>query len=149
MKPTHHVIISGIAGVSLICYLNSWVAGIACFASGVLIDLDHIIDYFAEKKKMPSSYKELSDYCAFNQKGKLFLIFHGVEYIIILFFVVFWYPNSLLWGILWGVGLHMLCDQFSNPFRPLGYFILYRMKKNFDRKDIFTEEYVHKTLQLF
>ncbi len=148
MKPTHHAIVSGIAGVTISYFCNSWIVGISCLLSGVLIDLDHILDFFAEKKIFPFSYKELVYYCEYDRQGKLFLVFHGIEYVIILL-IIFWKcPNGILLGIIVGEGLHLLCDQLSNPFRPLGYFILYRMGKKFERKEIFTKEYVHEKLQL-
>lgn len=148
MRPTHHLIVSGIAGLSLLQVFHSWTAAIACLVGGVLIDVDHLLDYFLAKKEIPFSYKKLLSFCAYDKAGRLFLVFHGIEYIFLLSGFLWFYPNAMLIGFTLGVSLHLFCDQLINPFHPFGYFIVFRMKKNFLRESVFTQKYVKEILQL-
>ena len=148
MKPGSHLIISSIAATGLTLGSQSWLAGVSCLAGGVLIDLDHVIDYKIEKKRIPLDYRQLSDFCQYDKKGKLYLIFHGVEYCVAMFVMLLLYPHPVLLGFLCGVSLHLMCDHLFNPLRPGAYFMLFRWRKNFERRFIFKQDYVQKILQI-
>lgn len=149
MSPKGHAVISAGLGGFLGAWLNSWEAGLACFLSGIFIDLDHHLDYFLANKKIPLTYKELYDFGCFTTTAPLCLFLHGYEWLIILWVLVYYgLLGSLGLGVALGTTAHLLCDQFTNPIRPLGYFLLYRIKHQFKRKDILRDEYFQKILQL-
>lgn len=91
-------------------------------ASGTLPDVDHGADYL---------------WYALCKEHRLLLPLHGYEWTLILFIWTF-----RRWG--WGLAtvitssylLHLLADQFENQTRPLGYFILFRLRKRFRLADI-------------
>ena len=80
MRARYHVIAS--AGISLGFQVaaHSWPATLGCFLSGVLIDIDHYLEYCIMHKKFPFRYKDLLQFCLNHQEKKLFLFFHAYEY---------------------------------------------------------------------
>lgn len=140
MKPAQHVVISSGVGLVLAWWIQSAAAGLACFLSGVFIDIDHYLDFYLEKKKIPFRYKELTDFCNRDNKdrGRLRLIFHSYEFLVVLWLAVsYWHLNELWLGFAVGLSQHLVCDQLTNPFRPLAYFLAYRLKYGFQKEYIF------------
>lgn len=145
MKPSAHIAISAGLGVGLFLTLQSWMAAVSCFFWGVFIDLDHFVDYYVAKKKIPFKYKELDTYGCHDKHGKLYLFLHSFEMLALLWVIVFYSQgNEALFGAAVGLTAHMLCDQWKNPLRPWGYFLIYRIKHGFERKDILKSEYYTK-----
>ena len=138
MRPTHHLIISAGFGAAYGAAMNSWSGAAAVVISGVLIDLDHHIEYYIAHKKIPWSYKELKRFCAAHQEwNKIYLIFHSYELLVILWLSAYIFQWNTFWtGIVVGMTQHMICDEFYNPIRPLGYFWWYRIKHGFAREKI-------------
>jgi len=142
MKPTHHVMLS--TGVSAVfaSWVHSWEAILACFLSGIFIDLDHHFDYLIIKKELPISYKKLLDFLTTEHDKKLYLFLHSYELIILLWFSIFVFHLSTVWlGVAVGVSTHIFCDELANPFKPMAYFFVSRMKVGFNRRAMFKEEY--------
>lgn len=140
MKPAQHVVISGGIGLVLAWWIQSAAAGLVCFLSGVFIDIDHYLDFYLAKKKFPRRYKELTDFCDRDNedRGKLRLIFHSYEFLVVLWLAVsYWHLNELWLGLAVGLSQHLVCDQMTNPFRPLAYFWVYRLKYGFQKEYIF------------
>ena len=141
MRPTKHAIISAVLGAGLIYYLKSYPAGIACLVSGVLIDLDHHIDYVIAKGKIPN-YKELNNFCDSDPAWKPYLIFHSFEFLFFFWFLIFYSKLNVIWGgMAIGLTTHMICDQFANPIKPLAYSTIFRWQKKFDQRQIFTQRF--------
>ncbi len=142
MRPTQHVIISAAVGVGLAYTFHSWPALAGCLIGGVLIDIDHHLDFYLARGAFPK-YKELVDFC----EGRLGdwkprLIFHSFEAIFLLWLLAVYYQWNIIWGsVLIGATVHMICDQFANPMKPLSYLTLYRLKNNFDKQKIFSQRY--------
>jgi len=145
MKPTSHAVISGVLGLAVAFWVNSLMAGVCCFFSGIFIDLDHVIDYFLSKKKFPSNYQDLKKYCDLDKSGKLYLFFHSIEIWIIFLFLGKYFDSGFIFvGVFWGAAIHLLCDQVANPLRPFGYFIFFRIGRSFEKEKVFTAEYFKK-----
>ncbi len=142
MKASYHVAVS--AGVSLgfQAIFQSWPATLGCFLSGVLIDLDHYLEYYIFKKSFPYKYKHLLRFCYYGKDSKIYLIFHGYEYLMILWIVISFFHLSLLpIGIAVGLTVHIFFDQFTNPVKPLFYFLTFRIYHHFEKTKILTKEY--------
>ena len=145
MKPTHHAIISAGVGTAFGFWAQSLAAGGVCFLSGIFIDIDHVIDYVIFRKKFPDSYQDLYDFGYKEDKAKLFLFFHSYELFLLLWILVFCVKMEPIWlGFAVGLTGHMICDQFVNPVRPLGYFLFFRLKQNFERRKILTDAFYKK-----
>jgi len=143
MRPTHHVIIS--AGVTALfsLWIQSKLALTACFLSGILIDVDHHLDYWINKGKFPWRYKDLWNFCANKeQRGRIYLIFHSYEIIILMWALIYVYDLNVVWtGLMLGVTVHIICDEIYNPFRPLAYFFFYRMIHRHDKPSLYKKGY--------
>lgn len=139
MKPVSHVIIS--TGVSLAVYvwLHSFACAFFCLFAGVLIDVDHIFDYFLCKKRIPVSYKELCDFCKYDVDGKISVVFHSYELVMVLWIACTFISSKVLLGITIGATVHLLCDAFANPFKLKSYLLSYRHYHKYDRKKFYVD----------
>ena len=52
MMPQHHLIASLILATAILLTTNSIPAFTACLISGIILDADHILDYWLYKKKI-------------------------------------------------------------------------------------------------
>ncbi len=143
MKPAQHVMISAGVAAGLWVWSRSIPAVAGCMIGGVLVDIDHHLDYWVVKKKFPFSYKDLSNYFFNLRSGKVYLIFHSWELLFICWGIFSLFQLDIFWyGVLVGVSFHLLCDEVFNPLKPLGYFMFYRIKHGFDFTRLAKDEYV-------
>jgi len=118
--------------VSLIAWLKSGsvFSVLAAFLGGILIDIDHLIDYFIHFRKL-----ELKSLLAFpyQQTKSVYLIFHSWELVILVGVFSFFYPSLLLRVFVFSWGLHLFVDNIDG-FKRKGfnhYFFLFRLAKGF------------------
>jgi len=139
-----HLVLSGLAGWLLFRYFKAKILFFYAFLAGVLIDLDHFVDYFLYTKSFVFNLQEFLSGTFFRDAGKVYVFFHGYEYAIILFITAFIVirakGKSIFAGILMtmalSMSLHLLLDQFSYRPKPLAYSIAYRVLNNFDHDKI-------------
>ena len=142
MRPTYHVMISGGVTFVFALWVKSTWALAACFLSGILIDLDHHLDYYLARKELPLSFKKLVDFCKNDHYSKLYIFLHSYELLFLLWLSIFTFSFGAVWlGIAIGFTTHIICDEIANPLRPLSYFLAYRMRHNFSREMIFKKGY--------
>lgn len=144
MGPSKHVIISFSAGVVLWFFTRSFYAGLLCFASGVLIDLDHILEFAIHHDWKNFTIKNLYEACehTMKQEGerrftRSYLIFHAVEIILLLWIAVIYIKNIYLFAFTLGYSLHIILDYIGNPVYFHSYFIFSRVLKKFKTEKIF------------
>ena len=116
MRTRNHIAVS--AGVSLgfQAAMHSWPATLGCFLSGILIDVDHYLDFYLLRGKFPFRYKDLVDFCAFDKGKKLYLFLHAYEFLLILWFSILYFHLGKIWlGVALGLTVHLGIDQFTNP----------------------------------
>ncbi|MDP2654808.1 MAG: hypothetical protein Q8Q08_12380 [Candidatus Omnitrophota bacterium] len=142
MKPSHHVAISLAAGSLFGAATRSWDGALSCLLCGVFIDLDHILDFWFAKRKLVFTYGELWNFCAKEREGKLRLVLHSYEALLLFWAVIVLQGLSLAWwGAAVGLTVHILCDAVTNPLRPFVYFFTYRWKHGFQKRYLFLEDY--------
>ena len=147
MRARNHVIVSAGVSLGLQMTLHSWPATLGCFFSGFLIDIDHYLEYYLLRKKFPYRYKDLVDFCCYNNEGKVYLIFHAYEYLFILWFSIYFFHLGLLWlGFAIGLTTHLIFDQFTNPIKPLFYFLTFRIKNQFEKTKTLSEAYFQRKI---
>jgi len=142
MKPSKHVAIS--LGVSLVFWFwtRHFQATVACFLSGIFIDLDHHLDYWLVKKEIPWNYKKLVEFCTGLTQKPIYLFFHAYEWLTVLWLTIWWLKLDVIWiGLAVGLTSHLVCDQFANPLKPFTYFLTYRIINKFERRKLFDENY--------
>ena len=142
MSPIKHTVISGVLSLGFFALTKSWTGTLACFLSGIFIDIDHFFDFWIVKKRFKCGYDDLMTYGIREKAGIVFLIFHSYELLAALWFAIYLYDLNAVWlGIAWGTTVHLLADQMSNPLRPPGYFFFYRMKYGFAKEHLLKKEF--------
>ena len=123
MGPVGHSVASAGIGVGIWGVTGSPAAGVVALGVGVLIDVDHLFDFYLWYLR--------------RKKGKIYLLFHAWEYSIagLLILGLVWYHPVLLAAALAQLG-HVAADHFHNRLAPWGYFITYRISVRFDTAHI-------------
>jgi hypothetical protein len=133
MKPDQHVTISVGSGVILGILLKSWIGGIACCLIGILIDLDHFLDYWMNRG-FNLSLSGFLDFCYHGTSRRFLALLHGYEYIPLYIWISFLPGTGRLGiGLTAGYVLHLLGDQFYNThLNRWTYFLSYRIYHRFE-----------------
>ncbi|MCH8108589.1 MAG: hypothetical protein IIB15_00530 [Chloroflexi bacterium] len=107
-------------GVGVWVATDSPLAVPVAVAAGVLIDADHVTDYF--------------DLPRLSNRKYMLRYFHAWEYSLVglVALSTFWYHPLLLAAVL-GHLSHLLIDQVTNRIHPLAYLIVYRASRGFKR----------------
>lgn len=137
MKPDQHVTISVGSGVILGILLRSWVAGISCCLIGVLVDLDHYLDFWLNRG-FSLNLKNLLDFCYHGTSTKFYDVLHGYEYIPFYAWIAA-LPGcrEMGLGLVVGYTLHLLGDQFYNShLNRWTYFLTFRIFHRFESSKI-------------
>lgn len=118
-------------------------ATVVCFFSGILIELDHHLDYWIVRGHIPWRYAQLKEHCFESRIEKVYVFFHSWEQQIFLWTLIGVFHLGWVWiGLVLGMTTHMIADAIANPFRPLGYALLYRCYHQFDANRIFKEGFL-------
>lgn len=147
-----HVLTALLAGyISWVLFGNPGFSFIGGLIGGVLIDLDHLIDYFlAFRYRWKVSYF-LKGY-QFLKSDRIYVFFHGWEYLALIGIASFAVGADgnlriLLFAFGAGIFFHLIVDMFVNhgmTFR--GYSFFYRLKHHFDLEKIVTPEHYKEHL---
>jgi hypothetical protein len=139
MKIHIHVSSSAILGGTIYALTHSVHMAVSAFVSGILIDLDHLFDFFVFSGEK-FSIKNFFSWCYQARWEKVTLLFHSYELYLILGIIAFLYPNDLLVGFVLGGGSHLILDQIGNRgygFRfPLFYFLTFRYSVGFQKSKL-------------
>lgn len=123
MLPHKHILISATVGA-----VGWWASGepkvcVAALITGVLPDIDHIIDY---------------SYYRWRGEHRLILPWHGYEFALLGTVVALLAGNKILGVAVLSYFIHLLADQAENRTHPLGYSLLFRAWYRFRIEDIST-----------
>ena len=144
MKVSTHVYSSAVLSGTLFAVTQSALIAVSAFLSGVLIDLDHLIDFllFSEERFSIQGFFSWFDEMKWQ---KVTLLFHSYEVYALLCVAALFYPNPVLLGILLGSGLHLVLDQiglrgfgrrWNVRFAPMYYFLSYRYSVGFRKSGL-------------
>lgn len=102
--------------------------------TGVLIDIDHVIDYYMQES---FTLKIKNIYCwCFEARSKFFfLFFHSFELIFLFWVIIYKFKLGIFW-IVFAIGLtqHFMLDILFNPLYTYSYFLFYRIIKGFKKE---------------
>jgi len=138
MNPSRHVITSFALGAIFWFFTKSISASLLCFLTGVLVDLDHIIEYplhfdwrsFSAKNVYHASIHTRDGKGDYRYK-KLYIVFHSWE-MVILFWALYAYTKNIYFlAFSLGYTSHMFLDTVGNKGYPALYFLLGRIMNNF------------------
>ena len=132
MKPLPHIVASGIISVLSIAYFSSIGYAAISFLAGILIDVDHIVDYYLNYGLTLDIRKIYNSCLAMNLK-RLYLVFHSYELTAFLWAAIYIFSLSMFWqAIALGLTQHVILDQATNPVFTFAYFFIYRAANGFD-----------------
>jgi hypothetical protein len=120
-------------------------SALACFLSGIFIDLDHFFEYFYAFGYRAFSVKKFFQAADDHLYRKFFLFLHSYELAAIL-----WILSLVLirrpwaWGFSLGLTLHIIADQIYNPCDYRTYFLIFRIRHNFNGDRLFPIELQEK-----
>ncbi len=132
MGPIKHLKYSIALAAGLGITSKKWGVALGGFASGVLVDVDHLIEYgsYCKDSRITWDWEEFFSGAYFNKKRTTKVIFHSWEAAILMWMAV-WMTHgvrrkNILYGIASGYTLHLTLDEIGNNLNHLGYFELYR-----------------------
>ena len=137
MRLKQHITISLFFSAFLYTISNSWIIFSSSLISGVLIDIDHILDYFMAYG-INIRIKQFFEVCHNLKIPRMRLIFHSWELLFLLSICVFlvgW--NPWIVGTIVGFTQHIVLDQVFNKPNKWTYFFFWRLKKGFSSKRCF------------
>jgi len=118
-------------------YFRSAAAAFTCFLGGVLIDADHLFDYYANNGFTLKARNIYDACCGATGLKKLYLILHSYELLTIFWMVICVMSLGDLWiALAIGMTQHIVVDTMTNPLNPFGYMLTYRIKKGFKKEYI-------------
>ena len=139
MLPSRHIMLSLPLGVVVGFFAQSVLAGLLCFFSGVLIDVDHLIEHVIHFGLKNLKLKEFYQTCAKLTKReeeggvkKLYLFLHAGEIAILLWVGFVLFRNIYLLSLALGYTGHLILDAANNALKPWAYFLTLRIKNGFD-----------------
>lgn len=144
MKPSIHVIASISLGWMLWFFTKSFYTAALCFASGVLVDADHVIEYIIHHRFKNFTFKKI--YQASEETGKqkgaykfnrLYLVFHTGEVALLFWLAAIIAKNIYFLGIAVGYTSHLILDSIGNKLRPKFYFMTWRILDRFSTEELF------------
>lgn len=121
-------------------YFRSAKCAILSFGAGILIDLDHPLDYMLTNNFRLDIRDMYRSYLAVSIK-KAYLIFHSYELIILLWLSIGFFSLSNAWkAAAIGFTQHIVFDALYNRINALAYFFTYRLINNFDAIKLITRK---------
>jgi hypothetical protein len=100
----------------------------------LLIDADHLIDYYLYKG-FALDIREFFSGIYFRNAGKVHVLFHAWEVVLLIFLAFFMEKNKVRrsWILFVGVGIfvHLVFDTLYYGFDPLAYSIIMRLWRGF------------------
>lgn len=137
MDFSEHLALSLAGSAALGLASGDWKAAAAFSVAGVLIDADHVPDYWRERG-VNFRRRDFLDFFLVGRPRHLLVPLHGWEW-----------PGALLCAAaalglpawVWAAGagwlLHLALDQRYNPLGPLSYSFFFRWRMGFDSDPIF------------
>lgn len=138
MLPSRHIVVSLSLGAVVWAFTESLLAGVLCFLSGVLVDVDHLIEYVFHCGWKGFNLKEIYRTCKgmAEREGKggfekIYLLFHAVEIAVLLWIAFAFIKNIYLFSFALGYTVHLSMDAAVNTLKPRAYFVSFRIKNGF------------------
>lgn len=127
---------SGVISAFVWIHFRSFGCAALSFLTGVLIDLDHLFDYFTTYR-FTLSFRRIYCACSRARFKRLYLLVHSYEIVILLWIAIYVFSLSNAWkAVAIGMTQHLVFDQLTNPLKRYGYFLTYRVLHGFRKEMI-------------
>lgn len=147
-----HVLSAALAGYIIWRFLRRPLLSFgAAFCGAVLVDLDHLIDYFLA---FGFTFDLLSFLRGeqFAQSDQIYVLFHGWEYTILLAVAVWFLKDNrrlktAVLGLALGIFFHLLIDvNINRGMTVRSYSVVYRALQHYEMEAIVTPEHYQEHL---
>ncbi|MDP8246719.1 MAG: hypothetical protein P9M00_01140 [Candidatus Tritonobacter lacicola] len=119
-------------GAIVYALTRSFAMALGVLVGGVLIDLDHFVDYFIYRG-IHVNLKDMFHLSYNNLFPKFYLLLHSYELVALMWIlVIFFIRNKLVTGLAIGFTIHIIQDEVGNCGNPLFYFLTFRIFNKFD-----------------
>jgi len=138
MRVSAHIAAALPLGVAISVAEDSASFGVIAALSRVLIDLDHVFDYFLMRRR----WMGVGDFFRFFAEPipKYIFFIHGWEWVALVFFA-YYSGLSPKWFLMVGIGVcyHLIFDQiaYARNIKPLFYFFSFRAVRGFRATKLF------------
>ena len=105
---------------------------VSFIVSGILIDLDHFVDYFMNEGRIRLDIKDFFYKCDNVMLKKFYVPLHSYELFAVLSVIWYFTHSGVMLGLVAGSMVHLIVDAFYNGSHPLTYLFLFRMSRNYD-----------------
>ncbi len=146
MRLPYHIISSSVISSVVYILTQSFILAITTFFSGILIDIDHFIDYFVNEKKIKFDIKDFFYKCDNCKLEKAILILHSYEIMFVFLLCLFVINVQIYKGIVIGFLSHFMIDVLWNltkGYSPIQcYSFIFRSLQKFEYKKIFFNNFM-------
>ena len=125
MHPRVHIPVSLSAAALIYAHTGSVAAGVVCVASGVLVDIDHFIDYairflwnrFSRGGAIHRFQGEVVPIKIQERRWEKHLFVHSIECAILSWVFYAYTDNLVLFGFAVGYSIHLILDVIGNHWK--------------------------------
>ena len=150
-----HIALSFLIGFFIFnIFQGRFLAFLGTFIGGVLVDLDHLIDYFLTFGFRFNLHYFLKGY-QFLKSEKIYIFFHAWEYVGLLFITYYLLTIRgkitlavFVLALALGLGGHLIIDTVVNHIKLQTYSLTYRINNNFEAKYLIYPKYWRYDLQI-
>lgn len=138
MSPDKHAVCGLILGTTAFALTKQIEPSVAAAFSTIICDFDHVLEYgmYCVRRGEKPNLKTFFSGSYFQEKGTLYIIFHGYEYLLLLTLIaiaLFQHQNGIaiiIGGIIVGYFFHLLMDVIGNDCGLLSYSLLVRWSRH-------------------
>ena len=135
MNLSNHIAVSlAVSGIIYFVFY-SLPAFFSSLAGGILIDIDHAVDYFFHNG-IDWRAGRFFEWCYNDRWQRLVLILHSVELVFLLWLVIWFFNLGIVWmAFAIGMSQHLVLDILSNKrVKVMSYFFVFRCFQGFRKE---------------
>lgn len=144
MKAGKHIAVSLALSGAVYCMVHSTSIAAEVFAGGVLMDLDHLYDYWrypGRTSHRSFDVRHFFEVCENRRFSRVFIFMHSWEIVAAVLIAGWLFPcfGDIPAAIGFGMGAHLLLDAAANRASVRAYSILARAWRRFDGRFFYGE----------
>ncbi len=141
MSPEKHILSGALLGSGIYLLTGKKEAAFLSFINSFICDTDHVLEYgaYCVKNKKRPDIKTFFKGSYFGEEGRIFIVFHGYEYLFIAAAGALIGKSTALGSAAAGYALHMILDTIGNDATFKGYLITYRLRHGWRINEICTK----------
>ncbi|MFA4880085.1 MAG: hypothetical protein WC650_00475 [Candidatus Doudnabacteria bacterium] len=133
MQVKVHVLSSTILAFTFYYFTRSLAGAITLLFTGILLDLDHLFDFWKSRPHNPCNIGEfLHPKNYMRRNSKVLVLLHSYEIAILLGLITWQFHwQAVPFALSCAFTLHLILDDIGNNLKTFSYFLIYRAFKKF------------------